>query len=175
MVGLKCFLPRFTKKISLQNRKKTEGGRKCPCIIAHGLHPCCFSLHFFFFLFPSLDVACLFSFSFFFLFWQACPVFFFLVLMMWFFIFFMDVILKINKFRWLIFFWLFIIFFNWALFFNKGICVNLYKLTFSIPPFFHSQSKKKGEKLNSFLFSYFSILSPFSILPLFHPFNQTNP
>ena len=54
MVGFKYFLPRLTKKFPFQNRKKTEGGRKCPCIIVHGLHPCCFSLHFFFFLFSSL-------------------------------------------------------------------------------------------------------------------------
>ena len=33
--------------------------------------------------------------------------------------------------------------FNWASFFNKSICINLYKLTFSIPPFFHSQPNKK--------------------------------
>ena len=32
--------------------------------------------------------------------------------------------------------------FNWVSFFNRGICVNLYKLTFSILPLFHSQPNK---------------------------------
>ena len=41
-----------------------------------------------------------------------------------------------------IFFWLFVIFFNWPLFFNKAIRVNLYKLTFSIYLLFHSQPNK---------------------------------
>ena len=36
-------------------------------------------------------------------------------------------------------------FFNWTLFFNKGIWVNLYTHFFSIPPLFHRQpNTKKG-------------------------------
>ena len=46
---------------------------------------------------------------------------------------------------------------------------------FFYPSIFPLPIKKKGEKLNSFLFSYFSILPPFSILSLFHSSNQTNP
>ena len=41
--------------------------------------------------------------------------------------------------------------------------------TFSLP------TKQKGGKLIFFLFPHFSNLSPFSILPLFHSSNQTNP
>jgi len=46
VIGLGCFLPRPTKKFSLQNEKKIEGrkhlpqnGWKCPCALAHGFHP----------------------------------------------------------------------------------------------------------------------------------------
>ena len=59
--------------------------------------------------------------------------------------------------------------FNWQSFFINGIWVNLYKFTFSIPPLFHSQKKKKRDKLKS------SLSSHFSILPLFHSSHQTNP
>ena len=41
--------------------------------------------------------------------------------------------------------------------------------TFSLP------TKQKGGKLIFFLFPHFSNLPPFSILPLFHSSNQTNP
>ena len=43
------------------------------------------------------------------------------------------------------FFWcgyLSLFFFNWSSFFNKGVWVNLYKLTFSISSLFHSQPNK---------------------------------
>ena len=46
--------------------------------------------------------------------------------------------------NWVIFFGcLSFICFNWPSFFNKGIWVNLDKLTFFIPPLFHSQSNKE--------------------------------
>ena len=50
----------------------------------------------------------------------------------------------INKFGWLLFFFFFgsLFCFNWVLFFNKGIWVNLFKLIFSIPPLFYSQPNK---------------------------------
>ena len=35
-------------------------------------------------------------------------------------------------------------------FFNKGVWVNLYKFTFSIPPLFHSQANKKERNQNLF-------------------------
>ena len=44
-----------------------------------------------------------------------------------------------------------------------------YFSTFSLP------TKQKGGKLKFFLYSYFFILLPFSIFPLFHSSNQTNP
>ena len=66
--------------------------------------------------------------------------------------------------------------FNWVSFFNKGIWVNLCKFTFSIPFTFSLLIKQKREKLKIFFLSpYFFIFSPFSILTLFHPSNQTNP
>ena len=41
------------------------------------------------------------------------------------------------------FFWLFVtLFFNWPSFFNNGVWVNLYKLTFFTLPLFHSQRNK---------------------------------
>ena len=49
-------------------------------------------------------------------------------------------------------------FINWASFFNKGIWVNLFKLIFSFPPLFHSQSNKKKEKIKSFLSSHHFLL-----------------
>ena len=47
--------------------------------------------------------------------------------------------------------------FNWTSFFSKGICVNLYKLTFSIPPFSTPNQTKMRE------------IKIFSIISLFHP------
>ena len=101
---------------------------------------------------------------FFFFFWQACPVIFFFLFrwcdffIFYLFLFFMDVILKINKFRWLIFFGcLSLFFFNWVSFFNKGICVNLYKLTFPSLNFSTPNQIKMRE------------IKIFSIFPLFHP------
>ena len=84
--------------------------------------------------------------------------------------FFLDVIflwtlfLFFNKFRWLIF--LFITF--WVLigyhFFNKGICVNLYKLTFFTP----NQTKMREIKIFSILslFHHFTIFYHFTFSPL---------
>ena len=43
------------------------------------------------------------------------------------------------------------------------------------PSIFSLPTKQKEKKLKSFLSSHFSILPPFSILPLFHPSNQTDP
>ena len=72
--------------------------------------------------------------------------FIFLFLIFWFIylfrcdFFFQTWFLFFNKFRWLIFFLVVYHFFgfNWASFFNKGICINLYKLTFSSLLLFHS-------------------------------------
>ena len=76
-----------------------------------------------------------------------------------------------NKFRWLLFFcgYLSLFVFNCASFINKGIWVNLFKLIFS-SLHFSTPNQQKGEKIN-----FFSILPPFSILPLFYSSNQTNP
>ena len=52
---------------------------------------------------------------------------------------------------------------------NKGIIVNLYKLHFLSSHFFFLIKQK------SFLSSNFSILPKFSIFPLFHSSNQTDP
>ena len=51
---------------------------------------------------------------------------------------------------------------------SKFIQIHFFYSTFSLP------TKQKREKLKYFLFSYLSILSSFSILLLFHPFNQTD-
>ena len=50
--------------------------------------------------------------------------------------------------NWLIAFFFFGSFFcfNWPSFFNKGIWVNLCKLTYSIPPLFSLPIKKKNER-----------------------------
>ena len=74
------------------------------------------------------------------------------------------------------FLWLFVTFFcfNWSSFFSNGIWVNLFKLIFSFLPLFHFQPNKR-ERIKIILSSHFFILSPFSILPLFHHSNQTNP
>ena len=87
-----------------------------------------------------------------FFFWftgQACLVFFLSFFLFIFFIFFIyghDFYFLINLGDW-IFFWFFITFcvLIGHHFFNKGIYVNLYKLTYSILPFFHSQPNKKKE------------------------------
>ena len=92
----KVFSPKWSK-----NWREKLGiifGQKCPCAIAHGLHPRSFSSHFFFssswvlpssFFWVGLSSIFFFSFVFCFLFRYD---------------FFMDVILFFNKFRWLIFF-----------------------------------------------------------------------
>ena len=60
--------------------------------------------------------------------------------------FFLSKFWDVASFFFLFFTWfLFLINFNWASFFNKSIWVNLYKLTFSIPQLFHSQLNKKEE------------------------------
>ena len=108
-----------------------------------------------FFLFSwvlPLAFSFLFSFLFFFFFWfpgQACPVrctsspFFFLFFFCVFF-FSLDVIfiflINLGDYIFLSLFC-----FNWALFFNKDIWINLYKLTFSISPLFHSQPNKNDK------------------------------
>ena len=152
-------------------------GRKCPCTIVPSPILLFFTPFFFFFLL-LIYWACVAFLTFFFLFlliyWAACPVCFFFV-QMWFFL--RTWFLFFNKFRWLIFFLVVYHFFGfyWASFFNKNICVNLYKLTFSITSFLYSQQNKKEGKLKSFLSSHFSIIFPFSIIFLFYPSNQTDP
>ena len=42
------------------------------------------------------------------------------------------------------------------------------------PSTFLLPTKQKGEKIKYFLSSHFFIISPFSILPFFHPSNQTD-
>ena len=64
-------------------------------------------------------------------------------------------------------------FFNWTLFFNKGIWVNLYTHFFPFLHFFTPTKHKEG-KLKSLLFSHFSIPSQSSTLLLFHFPNQTD-
>ena len=110
------------------------------------LGPVCtlpFPSFFYFFIFLLLD-ACLLLlllfFSFFLLFsfdflGRLRPIpFFFLDV-----IFFLDMIF-FYKFGW---FFLSFFCFNWALFFNNGIWINLYKHTLFIPSLFHSQPNKK--------------------------------
>ena len=121
----------------------------CTCTVAHGLHLYIALLHLFFFC-VLLLLLLLFRHILFFSFF------------LWFFlIFILDVIVFLTwflffiKFGWFLFSFFFCHFFgfNWASFFNKDIWVNLF---FS----YHILS------------SYFSIILPFSILPLFHPSHQ---
>ena len=58
---------------------------------------------------------------------------------------------------------------------NRDIKVNLYKLYILSIHFFILPTKYYERKLKYFLSSHFSILSLFSILPLFHSSNQTDP
>ena len=158
MVGPRCFLLGPTKTFSSQNGEKTEMknwtswycGWACP-------H---WSSSFFFSFFLFLSFGCfLFFFSFdlqgrlckrlvliYFFFLFLLLSFIFLFLIFWFIylfrcdFFFQTWFLFFNKFRWLIFFLVVYHFFgfNWASFFNKGMCINLYKLTFSSLLLFHS-------------------------------------
>ena len=104
-----------------------------------------------------------------------CFCIFVFVFCMWFFFSTNDYYYLINLGDCMLFGCLSLFCFNWPSFFNKGIWVNLYKLTFFIPPLFHSEQKKKWKKLKFFLSSDFSILLSFSILSLFYSFNQTGP
>ena len=145
MVRPRCFLPWPTKKFSLQNGEKTEERNWASFLDKNAhvqlhLHSRCFSSHFFSLTLPT---------SFFLLiYWASLSSFlsFFLFIFFIFFIYGHDFYFLINLGDW-IFFWFFITF--WVLighhFFNKGIYVNLYKLTYSILPFFHSQPNKKEE------------------------------
>ena len=63
--------------------------------------------------------------------------------------------------------------FNCTSFYNKGIWVII-QTHFFHPSTFSFPTKQKRGKLKYFLFSYFSILSPFSIFLLFHHSNQTD-
>ena len=88
MVGSKCFSLGPPKVFFSKWRKNWKEkfdiifGQKCPCTIAHGLHPHVF-LHSFFFSFPECYLPpplLLLPFIFYFFFWftgQACPVFIF--------------------------------------------------------------------------------------------------
>ena len=107
------------------------------------------SLSFFFFLFfplffwfTGLVVFFFFFFSFFFF---LLSFVFFNFLFRCDFFYGHDFYFLINLGDWFFFFWLFTTFWVliWHHFFNKGISVNLYKLTFFIPSFFHSQPNKK--------------------------------
>ena len=94
-----------------------------------------------------------------FTFWEQCLLFFFnpfffwfsgLYIVLWFFYFLIrhdffsghNFYCLINLGDCFFFNCLSFFYFNCASFFNKAIWVNLYKLTFSIPPFFHSQPNK---------------------------------
>ena len=133
------------------------------------------TLPFPFFFFPFLDFALL-PFPFFFLSWTL-P--FFFSLNSWvvgvIFFFFLDMIF-FNTLGVFFFFWVVChFFFNWPSFFNKGVWVNLYKLTLFHLSTFSLITKQKWEKLNFFFI--LSIFHPqqFFILSLFHSSNQTNP
>ena len=143
--------------------------------------PCCSSSLFFLIIYWASFIQC--SYSFFSFSFLLSFVFFIFI-----FIFFPRLdFYFFNKFRWFIFFfWLFITFFVLIghHFFNNDICTNLYTLTFSIPPLFHSQANKKREKLKYFLSSHFSTpptkwtikrfsLSHFSLLIIFFFPDQT--
>ena len=128
----RCFLPRLTKKVFFPNWRKNWkekmspfNRQKCPCALAHGQFV---QFHHFFFFFN-------------FLFWLYVAFFFFFFSLFnctWFFL--LDFYFLIN---WVIvFFFLSLFCFNWPSFFNKGIWVNLYKLTFSIISLFYSQPNK---------------------------------
>ena len=120
---LKSFLPKMERKLKRE--------------IAQGLHPCCFSSHLFscwtlLFIFYLAGIACLFFF--FFLFTrQACPFFLLLLFILFYFIFWFrcdffyghNFYFLINLGDWFFFVVYHFFGFNWASFFNKGICVNL--------------------------------------------------
>ena len=170
-----CFLSRPTKKFSFQNRKKTEG-RNLASFLDGNAHVQLHMdfvhvalLHFFFFLPPS---RCLSFFFFSFFFWftgRLRPMLiFFSFLFLSFFCFLLCLCVCVCVF---FFFFVYHFFcFNWASFLNKGICVNLYKLTFSIPLLFHSQPNKNKGNWNLFYPSTFPsshnfLSSHFSISP----------
>ena len=135
-------------------------GQKCLCAATYGLHPYVALLHFFFsFLLDIASSSSFFSFFFFLLIYWAgfvqCTLlifFFFFSFAFFCFLFFIfvfgldviyffpghDIFFLIN----LGDFFFHFFGFNWALFFNKVIWVNLYKLIFFIPPLFHSQPNK---------------------------------
>ena len=159
MVEPRYFLPMSTKKFFffLKMERKLKGKIKhhfwtkmpiCSCTWACPHWSSSFFFSFFFFFFFPLDVA---SFCFLFSFdlegrLHTCLVLifflFFLLLSFMFFFFFSrhDFYFLINLDDWFFFFLVVYHFFgfNWVSFFNKGICVNLYKLTFSILLLFYS-------------------------------------
>ena len=109
----------------------------------------------FFFWANFLHVQCSFFFSFAF-FCIFCFCFFFFCLDVIFFSWH-DFYFLINLGDWFVLVLYPFFGFNWASFFKKGICVNLYKLTYSILPFpTLNQTKIRKIKI-------------FSILSLFHP------
>ena len=157
-------------------------GQKSPCAIVHELHPRCFSLHFFFppehclpplvfwftrqalptsssFLFFSFDsLGKLVRLSFFF-FWFRCDFFYG-----------HDFYFLINLGNWFFMFAYHFFGFYWASFFNKGICVNLYKLIFFIPSFFYSQPNQMKEIKIFFILLLFCPLTIF-YFPTFSSLN----
>ena len=119
---LKSFLPKMERKLKRE--------------IAQGLHPCCFSSHLFscwtlLFIFYLAGIACLFFFSFFFFIYSAgLSIFFitFIYFIFWFrcdFFYGHNFYFLINLGDWFFFVVYHFFGFNWASFFNKGICVNL--------------------------------------------------
>ena len=159
----KCFLLRPPKSFLPKTKRKLKGKIKhhfwtkmpmysCKWGFVHItlLHSFFFSswtlplllfLFFFLLIYWAGFIQCSYSFCFLSCFFVFVFIFYFCLDL----IFFWTWFLFFNKFRWLIFFLVVYRFFgfNWASFFNKGMCINLYKLTFSIPPFSHSQPKKK--------------------------------
>ena len=147
-MGPQCFLFKPTKKFSFQNGKKTEG-RNWASFLDENAHV---QLHIGFvhvallhFFFPFLLVVAssssssFFHFSFDLLGRLRLVLIFFSFLFLSFFAFFCVLCVCVCVFH-----------FNWASFFNKSICVNLYKLTFSIPLLFHSQPNKNKGNWNLF-------------------------
>ena len=129
----RCFLSKFTKKFSTQNQEKTKGRNyhfwtKMPmCNCTWASSTLLFFTSFFLFSFNLLG--------------RLCPVLIFFFFFLSFFLFFCFLLC----FFFIIFVQLQFFFWTRILFFNKGICVNLYKLTFFIPPLFYFQSNKNEE------------------------------
>ena len=129
--GPGVFSLRLPKKFSSQIGEKIER-RKWGYLIDKNVHV---HVHM-----GNSSNSIFFFFFFNFLFWLYVAFFFFFFSLFnctWFFL--LDFYFLIN---WVIVFFLSLFCFNWLSFFNKGIWVNLYKLTFSIISLFYSQPNK---------------------------------